>query len=262
MNGRPSPSVADFDARTAHPTRASQVAGPGRTTTAFADAGYGQRPRPFGAAAVAFAAPLDEARTAAGLPFTADGAAPTENAASTAPTTSSTSSSSSREDSEQIALDALAAVRAAAANWLTGVTTLLGLFSISGIVFAGNNLTGLGGGKLIGVGITLGAALVLAAAAIFTGYNAAYGWPSTKNLTTPQHRSGKDGATGVGLPRVFLFNSRAVSDEDIRTNIEKFHRDTSRRTLQAVIALRVSVTCAMTALTALAITFYAIYIFK
>ena len=260
MNGRPSPSapaVTDSETRTAHPTGDSQVAGPGRTTTAFADAGDGQRPRPFGASA-AFAAPLDRARTAAGLPFTADGAAPTENAAVTAPTTSS----SSRDDSEQIALDALAAVRSAAANWLTGVTTLLGLFSISGIVFAGNNLTGLGGGKLIGVGITLGAALVLAAAAIFTGYNAAYGWPSTKNLTTPQHRSGKDGATGVGLPRVFLFNSRAVSDEDIRTNIEKFHRDTSRRTLQAVIALRVSVTCAMTALTALAITFYAIYIFK
>jgi hypothetical protein len=141
-----------------------------------------------------------------------------------------------------LAQSELVAIQKAAENWITGVTALLGLFSVSGLVFAREAVKeGITEHGWLFSGPAL-AALVFGFAAIFFGYHAAHGWPSTKNLR--QDRK----------PRW------AGSTKEIDTaSVNKFFSEALERAWQSVMALRASVLSAFIALSllvaALAISF-------
>ncbi|MGY0232804.1 hypothetical protein [Longispora urticae] len=75
----------------------------------------------------------------------------------------------------------VAAIRKVAAQWIPGLTAILGLFGIGGALIGKDTLTALPGWARIAVGVAVGLAVLLAAAALFLGYRVAYGWPDPKD---------------------------------------------------------------------------------
>lgn len=76
------------------------------------------------------------------------------------------------------------AVRAAAEKWVAGLTALLALFGISGVVFGKDVTVGLTTpGKLILIGAVI-VAVVAAGLAVVLTSAAAYGWPRSHNTAT------------------------------------------------------------------------------
>lgn len=154
----------------------------------------------------------------------------------------------------EIAQSELDNIRKAAENWIKGVTALLGLFSVSGIVFGQQTLKDLDGyQEVCGAGLLV-VALILAAAAIFMGYHAAYGWPSARNLRSNVSRTEAPGPLGT----VFASGQRPIASAIVESNLKEFYRDTYQRTWQAVMALRISVFCSMAALLVLAVAMFLI----
>jgi hypothetical protein len=84
------------------------------------------------------------------------------------------------------AVDELANVRAVAKEWLGATTALFGLFSLGGVIFGRDALTGLGVGPGVAVLLFALLAVVTAAASIFFGNRAAHGWPSRTEVKPEQ----------------------------------------------------------------------------
>jgi hypothetical protein len=82
--------------------------------------------------------------------------------------------------------DELTAVRTSAEKWLPGVTALYGLFALSGVIFGKDALDGLADWARLLIAILTLAGLVAIAYAIYQGYRAAYGWPTTADVSTDE----------------------------------------------------------------------------
>ena len=173
-------------------------------------------------------------------------------------TSTSTSTSTSTTELTDAKAE-LEIVRRAAENWIRGVSALLGLFSIGSIVFGRETLKGLADGTQEGVALgLLGSALLLACIAIFTGYHAAYGWPSTRALKTKGGT--KHSAAALGPVKALLSrDTPPISEKVVVENIKEFYADTYQRTLQAVMALRISVLCSFLSLGVMAIAAGLVY---
>jgi hypothetical protein len=75
--------------------------------------------------------------------------------------------------------DALKSVQAMATKWIAGTTAISGLFALSGALLAANAFTSLDFGAKVAAGVAGALALAAAAASIYCGYRAAYGWPKS-----------------------------------------------------------------------------------
>lgn len=84
-------------------------------------------------------------------------------------------------------VDELANVRAVAKEWLGATTALFGLFSLGGVVFGRDALTGLTIVPGIFVVVLALSAVGTAAASIFFGNRAAHGWPTRQELKPHKH---------------------------------------------------------------------------
>lgn len=75
-------------------------------------------------------------------------------------------------------------VRAAAEKWVAGVTALLGLLGLSGVVVNKDALEGVGDDARSWFGVLVVVAVAAAALAVFNSYRAAYGWPDEVDVST------------------------------------------------------------------------------
>jgi hypothetical protein len=75
------------------------------------------------------------------------------------------------------------AIRKAAQGWIAGVTALLGLFGLAGIVTGKDALSGLDTLAKALIAIALIAALVLSCIALLRTYKASYGWPGVVDVS-------------------------------------------------------------------------------
>jgi hypothetical protein len=78
----------------------------------------------------------------------------------------------------------LADVRSAAGKWMGGVTALVSLFSLTGVAITRTTVAGLGSTWQVLVALAALAAVALAGWAIYLIYDAAYGWPTTADVST------------------------------------------------------------------------------
>ena len=76
-----------------------------------------------------------------------------------------------------------ALLRASAEKWIAGVTALLGLFGLAGLVVNKDTLRALPDAYLIAAAVLLGLALMSAVMAIIKSYKAAYGWPRVVDVS-------------------------------------------------------------------------------
>lgn len=77
-------------------------------------------------------------------------------------------------------------LRSSAEKWTAAVTTLLGLFGLSGLIFGKDAFAGLPLIARIVAGILAAAAMALAASAVLNTYKSAYGWPTLIDLGDDQ----------------------------------------------------------------------------
>jgi hypothetical protein len=78
--------------------------------------------------------------------------------------------------------DQVTRVRAAAEKWIAGITAMLGLFSLSGVVFGKDSFAGLPGPAVFIAAAAAVVAIVAAGVALHLIYSAAYGWPVVTDL--------------------------------------------------------------------------------
>ncbi|MEO8749009.1 MAG: hypothetical protein ABI384_01310 [Allobranchiibius sp.] len=80
--------------------------------------------------------------------------------------------------------DAASRVKAAAEKWIGGVSSLIGLFSLAGVMTAKDALKGLSTASRVAIAAGLVLTIVAAAASLILAYTAAYGWPGTVDVST------------------------------------------------------------------------------
>ena len=89
----------------------------------------------------------------------------------------------------QAANDELPRVRTAGEKWIAGVTALLGLFGLTGVVVGKDVVASLSSTGKFFVALFLAAAVITAVIALINTYSAAYGWPSIKDVTDDESLS-------------------------------------------------------------------------
>lgn len=77
-------------------------------------------------------------------------------------------------------------IQGAAEKWLVAVTTIYGLFSLTGVATAKDALSGLSAASKWVIAVALLGGLATAGLALLSGYAAAYGWPHTVPLTSDE----------------------------------------------------------------------------
>jgi hypothetical protein len=77
----------------------------------------------------------------------------------------------------------LADISGAAEKWIGGVTALFGLFSIAGVTLTRGTVTALGTQWQVLVAVAGMASLLLAGWSVYLMYQAAYGWPTTVDVS-------------------------------------------------------------------------------
>ena len=77
-------------------------------------------------------------------------------------------------------------IELAAEKWLAGITAIVGLFGLTGVLTAKDAVAGIAWwGQLI-IGVLIVVALGLALVAVLRGYQAAYGWPKPQLINSPE----------------------------------------------------------------------------
>lgn len=89
---------------------------------------------------------------------------------------------------QDLAPQQLADVRSAAGKWMGGVTALVSLFSLTGVAITRSTVAGLGTTWQVLVALGALAAVAAAGWAIYLIYQAAYGWPTTADVSTDDKR--------------------------------------------------------------------------
>jgi hypothetical protein len=79
-------------------------------------------------------------------------------------------------------------VRSAAGKWMGGVSALAGLFSLTGVAITRTTVAGLATSWQVLVALAALASVALAGWAIYLTYQAAYGWPTTADVSTDDKR--------------------------------------------------------------------------
>jgi hypothetical protein len=81
--------------------------------------------------------------------------------------------------------DSRSGVRAAAEKWIPGIAAISGLFGLASIVTAKDSIDALTLTTRVVAFVLIGASVILAAVASVLGYAAAFGWPTTLTLNSP-----------------------------------------------------------------------------